>query len=43
MTLALGYGGHNHSGSGAVIILIYHVTLQDQVIKGSFDFMEMIP
>ena len=32
-------GGHIHPGSGDVIVLVYHMTLQDNVIKLLFGFM----
>ena len=33
------FDGHSHSGSNNIIFLACQVTLQDQVIKGSCDFM----
>ena len=33
------FGGHSHSGSGAIMNLVGHVILQDHVIKESYDFM----
>ena len=33
------FGGHGHCGSGDIIILVCHVTLQDHVIKGLCDFI----
>ena len=33
------FGGHNHSSSGVIMILVCHVILQVDVIKGSYDFM----
>ena len=33
------FGGHRHFGSGDLIVLAYHVILQDYVIKGLYDFM----
>ena len=32
------FGGHSHSGSG-VMILVWHTILQDQLFKGSCNFM----
>ena len=32
------FGGHRHSGSG-VLILVWHTILQDQLFKGSCNFM----
>ena len=32
-------GGHRHYGSGDMMVLVYHLILQDHVIKGSCDFM----
>ena len=31
-------GGHRHSDSGDIVILVYHVISQNHVIRGSFDF-----
>ena len=31
--------GHNHAGSGVMMILVCHMIPQDYVIKGSSDFM----
>ena len=33
------FGGHKHSGSRYVMVLVCHVILEDQVIKGSCNFM----
>ena len=33
------FGGYRHCGSGDKMMLVCHVTLQDQVITGSRDFM----
>ena len=33
------FDGHSHSGSGVIRNLVCHVILQDQVVKGSCDFM----
>ena len=33
------FGGHKHSSSGDIMILVYHVILQDHMIKGLSDFM----
>lgn len=32
------FGGHRSCGSGIIKDIIFHVTLQDQVIKALFDF-----
>ena len=34
------FGSHNHCHSGDITYLICHVTLQDNVIKGSCDYLE---
>ena len=34
------FGGPSHCGSGDTILYIFHVILQDHLIKGSSDFME---
>ena len=34
------FGGHRDSAGGDIKIFVYHVTLQDHVIKGSCDFIE---
>ena len=31
-------GGNRHCGSGDIMVLVYHVILQDQVTKGSCGF-----
>ena len=31
------FGGHRHCGSGNIMVLVFHVTLQDHVIKESCD------
>ena len=36
------FSGHRHCGSGDIRIFVCHVTLQDHVIKGPFDFIEKI-
>ena len=37
------FGGHRHSGSGDVIVFVYHVILQDHLIKALCDFMVWSP
>ena len=32
-------GGHSHSGSGAIMVLIYNVISPDDVINASCNFM----
>ena len=32
------FGYHRHCGSGDILVLVYHVILQDHVTKGSTDF-----
>ena len=32
------FGGQGHCGSGNIMILVCHVILQDDAIKGSCDF-----
>ena len=33
------FDGHRTCGSGDIVVLVYHMISQDQVIKGSCDFM----
>ena len=33
------FDDHRHTGSGDMIILTFHLTLKDQVMKASYDFM----
>ena len=33
------FGGHRHSDSRDIMVLVCHVISKDQVIKGSYDFM----
>ena len=33
------FGGHKHSGSRYIMVLVCHVISEDQVIKGSCNFM----
>ena len=33
------FGGHSHSGSGVIRNLVCHVVLQDDVVKGSCDYI----
>ena len=37
------FRGHNHSGSEVIRNLVFHVILQDHVVKGSCDFMGESP
>ena len=37
------FGCHRHCISDDVMVLVYHMILQDRVIKGSCDFMGRIP
>ena len=37
------FGGHRHCGTGDIMILVCQVVLQDQVIKGSCDFLGKNP
>ena len=34
------FDGRRHCGSGDIMILVFHVILQNQVFKGSCDFMD---
>ena len=33
------FGGHRHSDSGDIVVFVFHVILQDLVIKESCDFI----
>ena len=35
----LKFGHHRHCGSGDIMVLVCHVTLQDRVTEGSYDFI----
>ena len=37
------FGGHQHCGSGDIVVLVCHVILQDHMINGSCDFMSRSP
>ena len=37
------FGGHSHSDSGVMMILVSHVMSQEHVIKGSSDFIGWRP
>ena len=37
------FGGHSHSGSRDIMLLVCHVNSQEQVIKGSLNFMGGAP
>ena len=35
------FGGNRHCGSGRIMVLVCHMILQDNVIKGSYDSVEI--
>ena len=37
------FGGHRHCGSGDIMVLVFHVILQEYVIKRLLEFMGRIP
>ena len=37
------FGGQIHSGSGDIMILVYHVILQDHLVKELCDFIGRSP
>ena len=37
------FGGHKHTGSGDIIVLVCHVTLQDHVINALFGYIVWSP
>ena len=37
------FARHRNCSSGDIMIIVYHVILQDHVIKGSCDFMDRSP
>ena len=37
------FGGHEHSGSGDIMVLVFHVIFQEYGTKGSSNFMGRRP
>ena len=37
------FGGHGDCGSGDIMVLVWHMILQENVLKGIFNFMGSTP